>query len=143
MRNYKGLANVERAFRSLKSIDLQIRPIHHRLEDRVRAHLFVCMLAYYVQWHLREAWRELLFADEDQAAKTYRDPVAPATRSEEALCKVASRRIDDGTPAHSFNTLINELATIVRNTCRRPPPTPMHRHSTSSPPPIPSSAHSI
>lgn len=120
VRNYKGLANVERAFRSLKSIDLQIRPIHHRLEDRVRAHLFVCMLAYYVQWHLREAWRELLFADEDQAAKTYRDPVAPAQRSEEALCKVASRRIDDGTPAHSFNTLIKDLATIVRNTCRTP-----------------------
>ncbi len=120
VRSYKGLANVERAFRSMKSIDLQVRPIHHRLENRVRAHLFVCMLAYYVQWHLQQAWRELLFADEDQAAKAVRDPVAPAKRSDKALRKVSSKRSDDGTPVHSFKTLLNELATIVRNICRTP-----------------------
>lgn len=81
VRNYKALANVERAFRSLKSIDLEVRPIHHRLEDRVRAHIFICMLAYYVEWHMREALRPLLLADEDQKAKATRDPVAPAKRS--------------------------------------------------------------
>ncbi len=120
VRHYKSLSNVERAFRSLKSIDLQVRPIHHRLENRVRAHLFLCMLAYYVQWHLRQAWRELMFADEDQAAKADRDPVAPAQRSDAALRKVATGRIEDGTPAHSFSTLMKELATIVRNTCQTP-----------------------
>ena len=119
VRHYKDLSHVEAAFRSLKSEDLQIRPIYHHSEDRVRAHLFLCMLAYYVKWHMREAWRALLFADEDQARLAERDPVAPATRSEPALAKVASKRLADGTPAHSFRTLLNELATIVRNTCRR------------------------
>jgi hypothetical protein len=85
VRSYKGLCEVERAFRSLKTVDLKIRPIHHRLEDRVRAHIFLCMLAYYVEWHMREAWRELLFADEDLEAKIDRDPVAPAQRSAQAL----------------------------------------------------------
>ena len=74
VRNYKSLANVERAFRSLKTIDLKVRPIHRRLADRVRAHILLCMLAYYVEWHLREAWRELMFADQDQQAKRTRDP---------------------------------------------------------------------
>lgn len=120
VRNYKSLANVERAFRSLKTIDLKVRPIHHRLADRVRAHIFLCMLAYYVEWHLREAWRELMFADPDQQAKATRDPVAPAKRSKQALAKIASHTLDDGTPAHSFATLLDELATIVRNTCRTP-----------------------
>jgi transposase len=120
VRNYKALANVERAFRSLKTIDLKVRPIHHRLTDRVRAHIFLCMLAYYVEWHLREAWRELMFADTDQQAKTTRDPVAPAKRSSAALAKVASHTLDDNTPAHSFVTLLSELATMVRNTCRTP-----------------------
>src|SRR5439155_19149360 len=69
VRSYKSLANVERAFRSMKTIDLKVRPIHHHLADRVRAHIFLCMLAYYVEWHMREAWRAMLFADEDQAAK--------------------------------------------------------------------------
>jgi transposase len=118
VRNYKALANVERAFRSLKTIDLKVRPIHHRLEGRVRAHIFLCMLAYYVEWHLREAWRELLFADEDQAAKAHRDPVAPARRSAAALAKITTRTRSDGTPVHSFRTLLEELATQVRNTCR-------------------------
>jgi transposase len=120
VRNYKSLANVERAFRSLKSVDLNVRPIHHRTADRVRAHIFLCMLAYYVQWHMREAWRELMFADTDSQAKATRDPVAPAKRSKAALAKVARHTLDDGTPAHSFSTLLAELATIVRNTCRTP-----------------------
>jgi len=120
VRSYKALANVERAFRSLKTIDLKVRPIHHRTADRVRAHIFLCLLAYYVEWHLREAWRELMFADTDQKAKATRDPVAPAKRSEAALLKVASYTLEDGTPAHSFSTLLAELATIVRNTCRMP-----------------------
>jgi Transposase DDE domain len=120
VRNYKALAHVERAFRSLKTVDLKVRPIHHRTADRVRAHIFLCLLAYYVEWHLREAWRELMFADTDQQAKATRDPVAPAKRSAAALLKVASRTLDDGTPAHSFSTLLAELSTIVRNTCRTP-----------------------
>jgi transposase len=118
VRNYKALTSVERAFRSLKTIDLKVRPIHHRLADRVRAHIFLCMLAYYVEWHMREAWRELMFADSDQTTKATRDPVAPTKRSKAALAKVASKRLDDDTPAHSFATLLTELGTIVRNTCR-------------------------
>jgi transposase len=120
VRHYKSLAQVERAFRTMKTIDLKIRPIHHRLADRVRAHIFLCVLAYYVEWHLREAWRELMFADEDQAAKATRDPVAPAQRSSRAQDKVAAHALEDGSPAHSFATLIAELSTIVRNTCRAP-----------------------
>jgi len=122
VRNYKSLANVERAFRSLKTLDLKVRPIHHRTAERVRAHIFLCMLAYYVEWHMREAWRELMFADTE--AKATRDPVAPAKRSKAALAKVAHHTLDDGTPAHSFSTLLAELATIVRNTCRTPPAAP-------------------
>lgn len=117
VRSYKALADVERAFRSLKTVDLKIRPIYHWLEDRVRAHIFLCMLAYYVEWHMREAWRELLFADEDLAAKARRDPVAPAQRSQHALQKITERTRDDGSPVHSFQTLLAELSTIVRNTC--------------------------
>jgi len=120
VRNYKALANVERAFRSLKTIDLKVRPIHHRTADRVRAHILLCMLAYYVEWHMREAWRELMFADTDQRAKATRDPVAKALRSKAALAKVARHALDDGTPVHSFSTLMAELATVVRNTCRTP-----------------------
>jgi hypothetical protein len=117
VRSYKALAEVERAFRSMKTIDLHIRPIHHRLDDRVRAHIFLCMLAYYVEWHMREAWRELLFADEDLERKRHRDPVAAARRSPAALEKVACRTLKDGSPVHSFRTLLHELSTIVRNTC--------------------------
>ena len=118
VRSYKALANVERAFRSLKTVDLKVRPIHHRTENRVRAHIFLCMLAYYVEWHLKEAWREITFADTEQDLKASREPVAPARRSESARIKVASKRLPDGSPAHSFATLMSELATIVRNTCR-------------------------
>ena len=120
VRSYKSLSDVERAFRCLKSIDLLVRPIRHRLEDRVRAHIFLCMLSYYVEWHMLEAWRGLLFADEDQEAKANRDPVAPAKRSKAALAKVATKRLDDDTVAHSFRTMMAELSGIVRNTCRLP-----------------------
>ena len=120
VRTYKSLSEVERAFRSIKTMDLKVRPIHHHLEGRVRAHIFLCMLAYYVEWHMRQAWRELMFADEDQAAKAVRDPVAPAKRSEAAMKKVCSRTLEDGTPTHSFQTLLRELEMIVRNTCRTP-----------------------
>jgi transposase len=117
VRGYKTLSEVERAFRSLKTVDLKVRPIRHWLENRVRAHIFLCMLAYYLEWHMREAWRELLFADEDLEAKLHRDPVAPAKRSENALHKIAVRRFPDGTPVHSLRTLLQEMGTIVRSTC--------------------------
>jgi transposase len=120
VRTYKSLSQVERAFRSIKTMDLKVRPIHHRLENRVRAHIFLCMLAYYVEWHMRQAWAPLMFADEDQAAKLVRDPVAPAKRSDAAMNKVLSRTLDDGSPVHSFQTLMAQLQSIVRNTCRTP-----------------------
>ena len=120
VRTYKSLAQVERAFRSMKTMDLKVRPIHHHLEGRVRAHIFLCMLAYYVEWHMREAWRELMFADTDQLAKTTRDPVAPAKRSAAAIKKVNQRTLNDGSPVHSFQTLMQDLQTIVRNTCHTP-----------------------
>ena len=120
VRNYKSLSQVEQAFRSMKSVDLEVRPIYHRLADRVRAHLLLCMLAYYVKWHMMQAWRPLLFADEEQAAKAQRDPVAPARRSASALRKVSDRTLDDGTCVHSFDSLLHHLSTIVRNTCHHP-----------------------
>ena len=124
VRNYKSLANVERAFRSLKTIDLKVRPIHHRLANRVRAHIFLCMLAYYVEWHMRQAWAPLLFADTEQDQKATRDPVAPAKRSASAQDKAASHTLPDGQAVHSFATLLAELATLVRNTCRTPQAAP-------------------
>ena len=120
VRNYKSLSQVEQAFRSMKSVDLEVRPIYHRLADRVRAHLLLCMLAYYVKWHMMQAWRPLLFADEEQAAKAQRDPVAPARRSASALRKVSNRTLDDGTCVHSFDSLLHHLSTIVRNACHHP-----------------------
>lgn len=120
VRSYKQLTRVERAFRSMKTLGLQVRPIHHRLEGRVRAHIFLCMLAYYVQWHMMDAWRELLFVNEDQEAKATCDPVAPARRSLAALRKVHTRTLDDGSEAHSFQTLLHHLGTIVRNQCKIP-----------------------
>ena len=117
--NYKRLAEVERGFRTLKGVDLNVRPIRHRLEERVRAHIFLSMLAYYVQWHMRQAWKPLLFTDETPAEeKLKRDPVAPARRSKAALDKVHSRQLADGTPPMSFTRLLAHLATIVRNTMR-------------------------
>ena len=120
VRSYKSLCQVEQAFRSMKQVDLKVRPIRHHTEDRVRAHIFLCMLAYYVEWHLLQVWRPLLFADEEQEAKKTRDPVLPAKRSESALEKVHSKRLDDGTEVHSFRTLLELLGGIVRNVCRIP-----------------------
>ena len=118
VRHYKSLSQVERAFRSIKTMDLEVRPIHHYQEQRVRAHLFLCLLAYYVKWHMMETWRPPLFADEDQQAKQERDPVAPAERSAEAEEKAQSKKLSDGSPVHSFQSLLRNLATIVRNTCQ-------------------------
>jgi len=117
--NYKRLAEVERAFRTLKGVDLQVRPIRHRLEERVKAHIFLSMLAYYVQWHLAEAWKPLLFADEAPGGEAREaDPVAPAKRSGAARAKAQTRRLADGSPAFGFRSLLTHLATIVRNTMR-------------------------
>jgi hypothetical protein len=117
---YKSLAQVERAFRSLKTVDLEVRPIHHRLAGRVRAHVFLCMLAHYVQWHLRRALAPLLFDDHDrEAALAQRaSPVAVARVSPAAAAKARTRRTDDDRPVHSFRTLLADLATLTRNTVR-------------------------
>jgi hypothetical protein len=119
VRSYKLLSQIEQAFRNLKSLELLVGPMFHRLEERVRAHIFLCTLAYYVQWHMKEAWRELLWSDEEVDARWSRDPVAPAPRSERCLRKVRRKHLDDGSEVHSFRTLLAELSTIVRNTCRR------------------------
>jgi transposase len=118
VRGYKRLADVEQAFRSLKSLELLVRPIHHRLANRVRAHIFVCLLAYYVQWHLKRAWSALSFADEHlQEHRAERDPVAPAKPTADVQAKKIERQTDDGNELQSFRTLINELGTQCRNTC--------------------------
>lgn len=115
---YKSLSQVERAFRSLKSIDLKIRPIYHRLAGRVKAHVFLCMLAYYVEWHMRRVLAPILFDDHDpaDAVKSRPNMVAPAERSKAAKRKAAAKVTDDGLPVHSFQTLLSDLATIARNT---------------------------
>ena len=119
VRRYKNLAQVERAFRTLKGVDLAIRPIYHRTEDRVRSHIFLCLLAYYLEWHLRQAWAPLLFHDEQLADdRQHRDPVAPAIPSASAKRKKAQRRTREGLPIHSFTTLIAELGTRCRHRCR-------------------------
>lgn len=118
VRSYKQLAQVERAFKTLKGPELEIRPVHHRLEQRVRAHVFLCMLGYYLTWHLREAWAPLLFKDEHPAATA--DPVAKASRSATAKRKAQSKRTTTGEQTHSFKSLLAELATLTRNTIRLP-----------------------
>ena len=118
VRNYKRLAEVERAFRCLKGMDLKIRPIHHRIDDRIRAHIFLCMLAYYLEWHMRNAWAPLLFQDEERReSRHHRDPVAPARPSASVKSKKVLRQTPDGLPVHSFQTLLKNLATRCRNTC--------------------------
>jgi len=114
---YKSLAHVERAFRSIKTVDLHVRPIFHYSEARVRAHVFLCMLAYYVEWHLRERLKPILFDDEflEQASATRVSPVAKAVRSDQAKTKDASKRSEDGLPLHSFRTLLQDLATVAYN----------------------------
>lgn len=120
VRSYKSLSQVERAFRSMKTVDLKVRPIRYHLEKRVQAHIFLCMLAYYVEWNMRESWRPLVFADEDCDAKKTSDRVTPAKRSKGALQKVRSKRLNDGTEVHSFQTLLKLMSQIVRNECCLP-----------------------
>jgi len=119
VRTYKGLSQVERAFRCLKGIDLLVRPIHHRTDTRVPAHIFLCVLAYYVEWHMRRALAPLLFEDEElPAARRRRDPVLPAKASPAAQQKKATHTTSDGLPVHSFHSLLAELGTRCRNTYR-------------------------
>jgi transposase len=115
--SYKSLSGVERAFRSLKTVDLQVRPIYHRLPERVRAHILLCMLAYYVEWHMRQKLAPMLFDDHDkpQAQASRTSIVAPAKRSPAALRKTTTKTTDDGLKAHSFQSLLGDLATIVKN----------------------------
>lgn len=122
VRAYKGLSSAERAFRSLKTVDLQIRPVYHYKSDRVRGHVLLCMLAYYVEWHMRQALAPILFDDHDPqgAQQAWTSVVAPAARSEAVRRKLATRKTDDGMPLHSFKTLMDDLATVTRNTVRFP-----------------------
>jgi hypothetical protein len=118
VRSYKSLARVERAFRCIKTVDLQVRPVHHWLADRVRAHVFLCMLAYYVEWHMRQHLAPMLFDDTDKnAAEALRTSVvAQAQRSPVAVTKQTTGLTEDGLPVHSFRTLLADLATLARNT---------------------------
>ncbi len=118
VRSYKRLGLVEQAFRCLKGIDLLVRPIHHRTPDRVRAHILLCLLAFYVEWHLRRAWEPLLFEDEELAGdRPRRDPVRPARASESARLKKKTHATPEGLPVHSFRSLLAHLGTRCRNTC--------------------------
>jgi transposase len=118
--HYKRLSEVERAFRSLKSVDLKIRPIFHHLADRVKAHVFLCVLSYHVEWHMRRALAPMLFDDDDaQATEAARQSiVSPAERSPKAQSKDFSKRTEEGLPVHSFQTLLKDLATLTRNDVR-------------------------
>jgi transposase len=142
VRTYKSLSQVERAFRCLKGIDVLVRPIRHRTETRVPAHIFLCVLAYYVEWHMRRALAPLLFEDEDlPTARLARDPVLPAQSSASAKAKKATHTTPDGLPVQSFESLFAELASRARNTYRLksddakltfkqiPPPTPVQRRA--------------
>ena len=118
VKSYKSLSLVERAFRCIKTVDLQIRPVYHWLADRVRAHVFLCMLAYYLEWHMRQRLAPMLYDDTDQDAAEGLRPsvVAKAERSPVAVTKQTTGRTEDGLPVHSFQTLLNDLATLTRNT---------------------------
>jgi len=119
VRNYKRLSEVEQAFRTLKGIDLKVRPIFHRREDAVRGHIFLCMLAYHVEWHMRKALAPLLYDDEElDVLRSRRDPVAPAKPSASAKMKKARHETPEGLPVHSFHTLMKELSTRCRNICK-------------------------
>jgi transposase len=118
VRSYKRLALVEQSFRCFKGIDLLVRPIHHRIAERVRAHIFLCLLAFYAEWHMRRAWEPLLFEDEElDRDRKWRHPVDPAQASKSALRKKKTRVTSGGLPVHSFRTLMDHLATRARNTC--------------------------
>jgi len=133
VRSYKDLKHVEDAFRTFKGPELEIRPIHHRLAERVRAHVLLCMLGYYLTWHLRQAWAPLLFKDEHPQPQA--DPVAKASRSRSAQRKAQTKRTTNGQAAHSYKTLLAELATLTRNTIRLPG-TPATFHKLAQPTPI-------
>ncbi len=122
VRAYKDLAKVERAFRSLKTVDLKVCPIYHWLDDRIRAHVFLCMLAYYLEWHLRQKLAPVLFEDEqrEEAEAQRASVVDPAPRSQAAQGKDANKRTKDGWPVHSFQTLLKDLGTLARNLVRVP-----------------------
>ena len=121
VRSYKNLSQVERAFRCVKSLDIRVRPIRHRDDDRVRAHIFLCFLAYYVEWHLRERLKSVLFDDEALAEERQtRHPVRPAEPSASVRSKKARRQTEGGLPVHSFDTLLEELGTLCRVDCRMP-----------------------
>ena len=119
---YKSLAKVERAFRCMKTVDLSLRPIYHHNEGRIRSHVFICMLAYYVEWHMRKQLQPLLFADDDQesAAAARESIVAPAQRSQSAKRKDSRRRTDDDYPVQSFHDILADLGTLCRNRIRIP-----------------------
>jgi transposase len=112
IRQYKNLSNVENAFRTMKTVNLRVRPIYHHLDNRIIAHIFLIMLSYYVEFHLREAWRPILFSDDDTESKNKRNPVAPALRSEEALEKISARKNIDGIEVEAFQNVMKDLATI-------------------------------
>jgi len=119
VRTYKSLGQVEQAFRCIKGVDLRVRPIRHSNEDHVRAHIFLCMLAYYVEWHMRKALSSVLFQDDElDAARWERDPVAKAEVSESARQKKSTKKTIDSWPVHSLRTLLGELGTRSKNTCR-------------------------
>jgi len=133
---------VERAFRCLKGVDLLVRPIRHRTAQRVPAHIFLCMLAYYVEWHMRRAWAPMLFEDDElERARRQRDPIRPAAPTASATRKKATHTTPEGLPVHSFETLLAELASRGRNTYRLksndssltftqvPDPTPIQRRA--------------
>jgi hypothetical protein len=115
---YKGLSHAERGFRDIKSGDLDVRPIHHRRAHRVRAHVFPCMLAYYVIWHMKRDLAPMLFKDDNPAAAQRSSPVAKAKVSPAARRKAARKRTEDGQPVHSFRTLPQDLANLTRNSVR-------------------------
>ena len=117
MRAYKGLSRIERAFRSVKTVDLKVRPIHHYRPERVRAHVLLCMLAYHVEWHMRQKLAPILFDEDDPAgaAAARASIVAPAEPSPSARRKAARKRTPEGAPVHSFRTILDDLATIARN----------------------------
>lgn len=139
VRGYKALSRIERVFRSVKTVDLRLRPIHHRLEDRVRAHVFICMLAYHLEWHMRQSLAPLLFDDEKPPRLDQPRPsaVAPARRSAQAERKARTRRSEpDGLPVHSFQTLLADLATIARNRIRPNLPGAREFHQVTLPTPL-------
>ncbi len=134
--SYKNLANIERDFRIIKTDDLDLRPIHHRLDDRVKAHVLICLLACYLIWHLRKAWAPLTFTDEHPPQRD--NPVAPAQRSPQADAKASRKHDADGNPLRSFRGLLDHLATLTRN--RDPLPGHQHRGAACSPTPPPTNA---